>query len=137
MVRPAVALVVIAQAAQGTDFCGLKGLRTTDLMTSCKQISSEEVHHLSTLTCMWSVEEEDVRKAEPTLRRILTLCGKSLEGVPRRRTHSDSLKSPPLNEILKILWTGRYWLGTEPFNTDTWGFLPNPTAQSHTTSLLS
>lgn len=124
MVRPAVALVVVAQAAQGTDFCGLKGLRTAELMDSCRAVSSEEVHYLSALSGMWSEAEEDARKAEPTLRRVLALCGDSLENVPRRRVHSASLRSPSPHEILKILWTGRYWLGSEPLDTQQWGFEP-------------
>lgn len=127
MLRPAVALFTMAQAAQGCDFGGLKGLRTVELIDACRVVCSEEMHYLSPLPSIWRGSEEDLLLAEPALRRVLSLCGSQLETVSRRKVHASALKAPPPAEVLKVLWTTRYWLGVEIKNVERWGF-GGPTA---------
>lgn len=123
LVRPAIALFVMCQAAQGTDFCGLKGLRTLEVLDACRVVCSEEYQYLSSLPSIWKGVEGDLRLAEPALRRVLSLCGSSLETVSRRKVHASSLKDPDEEALLRVLWTARYWLGEEIRGVDRWGFV--------------
>jgi len=122
LVRPAVVLFLIAQAAQKCDFVEIKGLRTRELTDAVRVICSEEVHYLCTIPSVYKGREEDVLLAEPTLRRVLGLCGSTVENLSRRRVHASSLKSPTKADILKALWAGRYWTGSEILDVDAWGF---------------
>lgn len=122
LVRPAVALFTMAQAAQGCDFASLKGLRTIELIDACRVVCSEEYQYLSTLPCIWRGSEEDLLLAEPALRRVLSLCGSQIETVSRRKVHASALKAPPPAEVLKVLWTVRYWMGEEIKSVERWGF---------------
>lgn len=122
LVRPAIALFVMCQAAQGTDFCGLKGLRTLEILDACRVVCSDEYQYLSSLPSIWKGGEDDLRLAEPALRRVLSLCGSSLETVSRRKVHASSLKDPAEEALLRVLWTARYWLGEEIRDVRGWGF---------------
>ena len=122
LVRPAIVLFLMSQAAQGTDFCRLPGLRTSEVTDAVRVVCSEEVHYLSVMPSVYKGTEEDVLLAEASLRRVLSLCGSTVENLSRRRVHASSLKSPMQAEVLKVLWTGRYWTGPEILDVHNWGF---------------
>lgn len=122
LVRSAVALFVMAQAAQGTDFCCLKGLRTLEVLDACRVVCSEELHYISPLPSIWEGGEEDLLFAEPALRRVLSLCGSTIEGISRRSVHASALKAPPKEDLLRVLWTAAYWHGREILAVERWGF---------------
>jgi hypothetical protein len=122
LVRPAIALFVMCQAAQGTDFCGLKGLRTLEILDACRVVCSDEYQYLSSLPSIWKGSEDELRLAEPALRRVLSLCGSCIETISRRRVHASALKDPPEEALLRVLWTARYWLGKEILGVHGWGF---------------
>ena len=122
LVRPAVALFVMGQAAQGTDFCGVKGLRTLEVLDACRVVCSEELHYLSPLPSVWNGDEEDLLLAEPALRRVLSLCGSTIEGISRRKVHASALKEPRQEDLLRVLWTVCYWHGREMRGVERWGF---------------
>lgn len=130
LVRPGIVLFLMCQAAQGTDFCCLKGLRTREVTDALRVVCSEELHYLSVIPSVYKGTEEDVLLAEPSLRRVLSLCGCTVETLSRRRAHASSLKSPMQADVLKVLWTGRYWTGQEMLDVHKWGFSQGETVES-------
>jgi len=88
------------------------------------------VHYLSVMPSVYKGSEDEVLLAEPSLRRVLSLCGSTVENLSRRRVHASSLKSPLRNDILKTLWVARYWTGNEILGVDSWGFGHAETVES-------
>lgn len=130
LVRPAIVLFLMSQAAQKCDFVEIKGLRTREVTDAVRVVCSEELHYLSVIPSVYKGSEADVLLAEASLRRVLSLCGATVESLSRRRVHASSLKNPTNADILKTLWVGRYWTGPEINDVDRWGFSQKDTVES-------
>ena len=100
----------------------MKGLRTLEVLDACRVVCSEELHYLSPLPSVWNGDEEDLLLAEPALRRVLSLCGSTIEGISRRKVHASALKEPRKEDLLRVLWTVCYWHGREIRGVERWGF---------------
>lgn len=120
--RKGVALLTLGMAACGCDFCGVKGLRAREMIDVLRSTCSDEPYALSRMDTAWSASEHDLLKIGPVLRALLQRAAAVVSEQPRRKKAADSLTSVGDADVLKCLWTTRYWNCLEIKNIEEWGF---------------
>lgn len=120
--RKGTALLTLGLASCGTDFCGLKGARARDMMDILRSVCSDEPFVLSTMEVLWRGNEADLMKLDSVLRYLIRRSASLVMQQPRRKKAAESLNQVMDEEILKVLWTVRYWLGQEIKDVSGWGF---------------
>ena len=120
--RKGTALVAMGIGACGTDFCGIKGLRAREMMDVLRTMCSDEPFAISRMDVAWEDEEKNLVKLGVVLRDIIKRSFCLICEQPRRKKSAMGLLEVPDEELLKVLWTVRYWLGTEIRNVEKWGF---------------
>lgn len=120
--RKGTALFAMGMAACGCDFACIKGLRAREMIDILRTVCSEEPFALSRMDTAWGDDENDLVKLGAVLQDVVKRSQRTIRENSRRRKAAEALLQVPNSELMKVLWTLRYWLGPELTNVSDWGF---------------